>query len=76
MIEVGTRLQNNETGAIVTVLKTEYREVRAGLSVMRWVYYVTPAIGTRGGRLVRIAANRIFPLPADGRARKKGYTAL
>ena len=75
MIEMGTRLQNNETGTIVTVIKTEDWQTVAGMGV-KWVFYVTPAIGTRGGRLVRIAADRIFPLPADGRARKKGYTVI
>ena len=74
MIEVGTRLQNNETGVIVTVIKTEgWLNDTPGV---KWVYYVTPAIGTRSGRLIRIAADRIFPVPADGRPRKKGYTAL
>ena len=82
MIEVGTRLQNNETGVIVTVVKTEdwYTHDGTGTgdppAALKWVYYQTPAKGTKGGRLVRVAAERIFPLPADGRPRKKGYTAL
>jgi hypothetical protein len=74
MIEVGTRLWNNETGVTVTVARTEgWLNDTPGV---KWVYYVTPAIGTRGGRLIRIAADRIFPVPADGRPRKRGYTVV
>ena len=75
MIEVGTRLQNNETGTIVTVIET--RNWVAPPGQLRWVYYLTPAKGhLTGTRRCRIAADRIFPLPADGRPRKRGYTAL
>lgn len=83
MIKIGSRLQNNETKAIVTVVKTQDRYTHNGEgfgdppAALKWVFYLTPTRGNLSGhRLCRIAADRIFPLPQDGQARKKGYTLL
>ena len=75
MIQIGTRLRNNETGVVVTVVKTLEGVLTPGK--VKWVFYLTPAKGgLTGHRLIRIAADRIFPLPADGKPRKRGYTLL
>ena len=81
MIKIGSRLQNNETKAIVTVVNTQDRYISEGVgdppAGLKWVFYLTPTKGNlSGNRLCRISAARIFPLPQDGRARKKGYTLL
>ena len=81
MVKIGDKLRNNETGVIVTVVKLQDRYSDEGSGVppaaLKWVFYLTPAKGgLTGHRLIRIAADRIIPLPADGRARKKGYTLL
>jgi hypothetical protein len=79
MIEVGTRLQNNETGVIVTVVETtNWIELSIPpIWKLKWVFYDTPAKNNvTCKRRCRVSADRIYPLPADGRARKKGYTVV
>jgi hypothetical protein len=78
-IRAGSRLQNNETGAIITVEKTEDRYVNvAGIgdppAALKWAYYRTPTKDNhKNGRLVRISADRIFDGPVRN---KRGYTVV
>lgn len=72
-IKVGDALQNNETGVIVTVVKTDkgaYNQLWP--DTVKWVFYETPSKQAKNGkRLIRISADRIYK-----KRRHDGYTVV
>ena len=76
-IKVGDTLQNNETGVLVTVVKTQDRYTNEGgmgipPAAVKWVFYETPSKQAKNGkRLIRISADRIYE-----KRRHDGYTVV
>lgn len=72
-IKVGDTLQNNETGVVVTVVKTDiWASGSLWPDTVKWVFYETPSKQAKNGkRLIRISADRIYK-----KRRHDGYTVV